>query len=473
VKIPPPQGEGGRRAAAAGWGHEFVGWVSATARNQTSSCVSLVELTSFDLSRSIRGRFPQRPVAERFPSFLVPVMFSQRFRPFFGPEDITMENATAKIAEPLAPEVTKGVKPRLTSQEDKAQKKPKRRARKTKRQKREPRTYPGRTLEDCIKVVEAIKTQNAGNPWPPDEIAKAVKIKSRSSNLAEIIRSANLYKLVDGTYRAATISLSELGRKLAYPQNDDELKQARKDALFSVDLFKKVILHYKDGQIPESPFVNNTLTREFKLPAEFHDEFLRILRKNLEYVGGVSGWTSSAAAVPDAPPRGKSNIASLSKTTLRAFVIMPFVEREVGGRSEGFFKEVYASIIKPACERAGFEPHTAERKGSDIIHTTILREILEADIVVADLTDHNPNVMFELGLRMAMGKKPVCIIKSKDTGSIFDVDHVLRVHEYSQNLWASTVEKDIPELAEHITATWDARNTGSGYVEILTGRSGA
>ena len=132
---------------------------------------------------------------------------------------------------------------------------------------------------------------------------------------------------------------------------------------------------------------------------------------------------------------------------------MPFAEHATQARSEGFFKELYSSIIKPACERAGFEPSTADRKGSDVIHTTILREILEADIVVADLTDHNPNVMFELGLRMAMGAKPVCIVKSKDTGRVFDVDNVLRVYEYNQNLWPSTVEQNIPELADHIKAT--------------------
>ena len=84
-----------------------------------------------------------------------------------------MEDAAAKVvAEPLTHPAGK---------ERKARKKFKGRAGKTKRQKREPRTYPGRTLEDCVKVVEAIKTQNAGNPWPPDEIAKAIKIKSRSS----------------------------------------------------------------------------------------------------------------------------------------------------------------------------------------------------------------------------------------------------------------------------------------------------
>jgi hypothetical protein len=58
------------------------------------------------------------------------------------------------------------------SQSKKPRKKRKNSARNLKRHKREARAYPGRPLEDCIKVVEAIKTQNAGNPWPPDEIAK-------------------------------------------------------------------------------------------------------------------------------------------------------------------------------------------------------------------------------------------------------------------------------------------------------------
>ena len=117
------------------------------------------------------------------------------------------------------------------------------RGRGSQRSKRQARPYPGKTLEECIKVVEAIKTQNAGNPWPSDEIAKAIKIQTRSSNLGEVIRSSNLYGLVSGTYRAVTVVLTDLGRRLAYPQNDQELKQARQEALFSVDLFNRVILH--------------------------------------------------------------------------------------------------------------------------------------------------------------------------------------------------------------------------------------
>lgn len=341
---------------------------------------------------------------------------------------------------------------------------------KPKRPRKEVRSYPGRSLEDCIKIVEAIKTQNSGNPWPPDEVAKAIKIKARSSNLGEIIRSASLYGLVEGTYRAALVSLTELGRQIAYPPSEDGLRNSCLEAIRKVDLFDRVLTHYNDGNLPGSPFINNTLTREFNIPTDFHDEFLRVLKKNIEYIGSAAGWSQSQE-VP-----GTAHIVSSKKgnagTGLRAFVIMPFTERKDTSRSAGFFKEVYVSIILPACKKAGFIAVTAERKGSDIIHTTIVREILEADLVIADLTDHNPNVMFELGLRMAQVKKPISILKSKDTGKIFDVDNVLRVYEYNENLWPSTVQRDIPELADHISATWEARNTGSSYVEILTGKSG-
>ena len=93
--------------------------------------------------------------------------------------------------------------------------------------------------------------------------------------------------------------------------------------------------------------------------------------------------------------------------------------------------------------------------------------MLHADLVIADLTDHNPNVLFELGIRLAK-EKPVVLIKSKDTGPIFDVDNLLRVYTYDQTLWSTTVQADVKALAERISGTWDNREQAVGYLRILT-----
>lgn len=63
--------------------------------------------------------------------------------------------------------------------------------------------------------------------------------------------------------------------------------------------------------------------------------------------------------------------------------------------------------------------------------------------------------------------KPVALIRAEGTAPIFDIDNLLRVFEYSSNLWKSTLESDIPKLEAHIRGTWEARKTGKSYLQLL------
>jgi nucleoside 2-deoxyribosyltransferase len=146
---------------------------------------------------------------------------------------------------------------------------------------------------------------------------------------------------------------------------------------------------------------------------------------------------------------------------------MPFVERD-SKHAQGFFAEVLRSLITPAAKSSGFTVKTANRQGSDLIQSTIINDLIEADLVIADLTEHNPNVMFELGVRMAEDK-PVVLIKAQGTGPLFDVDNMLRVFEYSPNLWQTTIEKDLPNLKDFIKGAWDNRASEKSYMKILRG----
>ncbi len=107
---------------------------------------------------------------------------------------------------------------------------------------------------------------------------------------------------------------------------------------------------------------------------------------------------------------------------------------------------------------AGFTVKTANRQGSDVIQSTTINDLINADLVIADLTEHNPNVLFELGIRIAK-KTPVALIKASGTGRIFDVDNIIRVFEYQTTLWKSSIEADLPGLTDHIRATWEKRDS--------------
>ena len=332
------------------------------------------------------------------------------------------------------------------------------------------RNYPNISLEDCLIVAQKIKELNGGNPWAAKEIANAIGIRD-NNKLYYYTASSRDFGITTGTSQGKEIALTELGKEIVYAPDPITERKKKIEAFLNIDIFKKVLDYYKGSALPDMKYLSNTLENQFKLHPDYHEEFSKLFSDNCQYLQITTGEPlnsdfeslNPSSTVPSTITVGETK--STAKTKLKAFVIMPFVERN-DNRPLGFFKEVLDSLLIPAGINAGFNVDTANKQGSDVIQSTIINDLLEADLVIADLTDHNPNVLFELGVRMALDK-PIALVKTKDTGRIFDIDNMLRVKEYNQNLWKSTVEKDLPELTEHFKAAWDNRNSDQTYMKIL------
>jgi len=332
--------------------------------------------------------------------------------------------------------------------------------------------FPRATLEEALKIPYAIKEHNGGNPWEPDEARKAIGAGTGGNAYFYLTAASRDYGLTIGTSTAEKIALTDLGRDIVYAPNPDAEKALKVRAFLSDDVFKRVLEYYKGSDLPEMKYLGNTLQKEFDLEPETHEEFSRTFRENCQYLGITSGiLTAAEEACEPTPSIQAPDTITLAEaegaSKLTAFVIMPFVERD-SKHSTGFFAEVLRSLITPAAKASQFTVRTANRQGSDVIQSTIINDLIEADLVIADLTEHNPNVMFELGMRMAEDK-PVVLIKAQGTGPLFDVDNMLRVFEYSPNLWQTTVEKDMPNLRDFIKGAWDNRASEKSYMKILRG----
>jgi nucleoside 2-deoxyribosyltransferase len=104
-----------------------------------------------------------------------------------------------------------------------------------------------------------------------------------------------------------------------------------------------------------------------------------------------------------------------SEQPLRCFVVGPIgdphaahgsPEREVFEHHLGIFEQV----IAPACEKYGISAVRADGIAhAGDINEQICRYVVESDLVVADVSGGNPNVMYELGLRHITGKPTIHI----------------------------------------------------------------
>ncbi|MBM4968945.1 hypothetical protein HYO26_22150 [Vibrio parahaemolyticus] len=138
---------------------------------------------------------------------------------------------------------------------------------------------------------------------------------------------------------------------------------------------------------------------------------------------------------------------------------------DVEGYPDGHFKHVYSNIISPACEMAGFNPVRADEvKQTNLIHLDILKQLIEAPIAICDLSNRNPNVLFELGIRQAFDK-PVVLIQEKGTPKIFDIAP-LRYLEYCKEMKYHDVLSIQQELKESVQATYEA-NGAQGNVNSI------
>lgn len=78
-------------------------------------------------------------------------------------------------------------------------------------------------------------------------------------------------------------------------------------------------------------------------------------------------------------------------------------------------------IIKPVLTDCGYaEPARADDPEKELIMLDIIAQMFNADLVVADLTDYNPNVFYELGIRHC-AKKPVIHLIKDDQKPPFDL----------------------------------------------------
>jgi hypothetical protein len=90
---------------------------------------------------------------------------------------------------------------------------------------------------------------------------------------------------------------------------------------------------------------------------------------------------------------------------------MPFSGTTIRHTTE-YWTEFYERSLKPLIEKnPAIAAHRSEALRGDIL-SQIITDLIYSDIVVADLTDSNPNVYWELGVRQSFSHRTITIIES-------------------------------------------------------------
>lgn len=359
-----------------------------------------------------------------------------------------MEENTEINKETLIPKASKSNKISKSITQKKTQKKPTKNVAKPQKTNIQV-NYPRHSLEKALRIPKAILEQNAGKDCTEADSAKYSGVSYNGPFQLEI-SSALKYGLLERPV-PKQVKPTELSKKILRPQTTTDELVGYREAILNAPLISEVYKHYRGENLPDRKFFENTLTDTFKIPTEklsdFIDVFLeslttaKLVEKNGDKYRILDISNEDSNKIVDT----NSEIKKLSKSVHvnssdTCFVMMPF-SKPIG--------DYYSKIYEPAIIKAGLKPIRADNDifGTGKIIDQIWSGITNAKVLLADLTNRNPNVYYELGLAHAL-KKPVVLVCSNEEDVPFDLKHIRVIYyDMTDPFWGN---KLIDKVAENI-----------------------
>lgn len=159
----------------------------------------------------------------------------------------------------------------------------------------------------------------------------------------------------------------------------------------------------------------------------------------------------------------QTDVVEANTQPITCGLIMPIATNDVGTAEH--WSQV-RTIIEDALKNTDLKVQmVSESDEVNVIHHNIVTNIFSNDIVICDVSSRNPNVMFELGMRLTFDK-PVVIIKDRETPFSFDVGNIQHL-EYPRSLNYIEIQKFQDDLKTKTLATLTV-SKGKGYSPFLS-----
>lgn len=305
------------------------------------------------------------------------------------------------------------------------------------RRTRTERKFPALTFEEALEIPEAIQKYAAGQKVRRLTLFEKLNKEPDSLEARQLVTASGQYGLTKGGYQADFLELTPEGNEAT---SDTVTPATKLTARFNLAIKKHPPFAFlydqlNKNRLPAKEVLSDRLSEaeiEDDQKAECIDKF--ILNSKflglLKTIGGSERIISIEQAVEEAPAASEkksettvsaqiaatdnSAAAATEDLTKICFYITPIGEDSSEQRRHADFMMEY--IIKPAVAEFGLTVVRADQMGKPgMIGKQVIGFILNARLVIVDLSFHNPNVFYELCLRHVTRLPVVQIKRTVDT----------------------------------------------------------
>jgi len=118
---------------------------------------------------------------------------------------------------------------------------------------------PSVTLDDALRIAQTIRDEYGGQPVAPFDVAFALQIDPEGRQLRGLTGASIAYGLTEGGAQAATIALTDLGRRIVAPTVDGDQNTARREAFLRPRIIGEFLRKYDGNPVPSDTVAMNVL----------------------------------------------------------------------------------------------------------------------------------------------------------------------------------------------------------------------
>lgn len=312
---------------------------------------------------------------------------------------------------------------------------------------------PSGSLDDALRIPQAILDHYAGKPTTPLHLAKALNVDPKGSQIRVLSGASIAFGLIEGGAQAASISVTELARRILRPKEEGEDLAAKREAVLRPRVFGEFLRRYDGSPFPRADIAQNVL-EDLGVPRGKTEGVLEQIDASARSVGFIEeikgknyvtlqgaanlpplGAPSDSSQVfeeePTAPPdavrltvpppaiqpKGAQLTAAIADDQRRRRVFIthgknrdlvdPIRKLLEYGELEPVISVERTSVSKPVPEKVLDDMRSS---GAAIIHVDAERTITDKDgnqhVIL------NPNVLIEIGAAMAFyGRRFILLVR--------------------------------------------------------------
>jgi len=303
------------------------------------------------------------------------------------------------------------------------------------KRKRIVRNFPASTFEEPLDFAKTIFEFGSGHPVRRLSIFDHMGKSPESGPSRQLITNSGKYGLIEGSYAAEHLRLTEDGLKAANEELPprERMRARIKLAIEETTVFKQLYDRFVGNKLPAKVALIDA-AKQVGLSQDAAEEAADTFIVNLRFVGLLQTLSGAERIVTiehylDTLPGSNPTIlepgtaitlrteqqVTLASSSLDSicFYITPI---GTDGSEQRRHSDLFlGSIVEPALD--AFKLNVIRADAIDkpgIISRQVIDHLVRAKLVIVDLSFHNPNVFYELAIRHMMKKPVVQIMRNAD-----------------------------------------------------------